>query len=289
MGNGKGVAPPAAVGAGVSRQASRIQYAREPPSRSLAAPQRGVRGRAGAGVGGPPGLRDRGLPWRRGPAGRGRKAAGFARRGVELPGDAGRAARRHPAEGEPRGPAHWSLPAPGAHRYGRDGRGLLRPRYEAEPPRRDQAPAPRGGGGSGSPGTVQPRSADPGVAQSSAHRADLRPRRRRWRPGPGDGAGRRSDARRSHRERGDPDRRGAVDRQADRGGSRSGARARDHPSGPEAREHQGPRGRHGEGAGLRPREGPRSHERRGCGCAELADAQRASPRRPASSSARRRT
>ena len=38
---------------------------------------------------------------------------------------------------------------------------------------------------------------------------------------------------------GDPTRRGADDRDADRRGARSGARTRDHPSRPEAREHQG--------------------------------------------------
>ena len=50
-------------------------------------------------------------------------------------------------------------------------------------------------------------------------------------------------------------RRGAADRAADRGGARSGARARDHPSRSQAREYQAATRRHGEGAGLRPREG----------------------------------
>ena len=59
----------------------------------------------------------------------------------------------------------------------------------------------------------------------------------------------------------DSHRRGAGDGEADRRGARGGARARDHPSGPEAREHQGSRGRHGEGAGLRAGEGHRLHER----------------------------
>ena len=59
----------------------------------------------------------------------------------------------------------------------------------------------------------------------------------------------------THRARPTPDRRGAADREADRGSPRSGARAGDHPSRSEAREHQGACGRHREGAGLRAREG----------------------------------
>ena len=53
-------------------------------------------------------------------------------------------------------------------------------------------------------------------------------------------------------------RRGAADREADRRGARSRARAGHHPSRPEAREHQGPRRRHGEGARLRSRESDRA-------------------------------
>ncbi len=56
--------------------------------------------------------------------------------------------------------------------------------------------------------------------------------------------------------------RGAADRAADRRRARSGARAGDHPSRSEARQHQGPRRRHGEGAGLRPRQGAGSGGRR---------------------------
>ena len=52
-----------------------------------------------------------------------------------------------------------------------------------------------------------------------------------------------------------PARRGAADRETDRRRARSRARARDHPSRSQAREHQGPIRRHGQGAGLRPREG----------------------------------
>ena len=55
----------------------------------------------------------------------------------------------------------------------------------------------------------------------------------------------------------DPVRRGAADRAADRRSARSGARAGHHPSRPEARQHQGARRRHGEGAGLRAGEGAR--------------------------------
>ena len=48
----------------------------------------------------------------------------------------------------------------------------------------------------------------------------------------------------------DSARRGAADRQADRGGARSRARAGDHSPRSEAREHQGAARWHGEGAGL---------------------------------------
>ena len=56
-------------------------------------------------------------------------------------------------------------------------------------------------------------------------------------------------------QRRDPARRRAADREANRRGARSGARAGDHSSRSQAREHQGPPRRHGEGAGLRPGEG----------------------------------
>ena len=59
----------------------------------------------------------------------------------------------------------------------------------------------------------------------------------------------------AHRARSDPHRRGAADCKANRGGARSGARAGDHPSRSQAREYQSPTRRHGEGAGLRTREG----------------------------------
>ncbi len=57
----------------------------------------------------------------------------------------------------------------------------------------------------------------------------------------------------------------------DRGSARSGTRAGDHPSRSEAREHQGPRRRHGEGAGLRPGEGARSDGARGFSRASLGE------------------
>ena len=53
----------------------------------------------------------------------------------------------------------------------------------------------------------------------------------------------------------DPARRGAADRQADRRGARSRARAGHHPPRPEARQHQGAARRHGEGARLRAGQG----------------------------------
>ena len=72
------------------------------------------------------------------------------------------------------------------------------------------------------------------------------------------GAGRRRGPRAADRARTDSARRGAADRAADRRGARSRARARHHSSRSEARQHQGPRRRHGEGARLRPREGRRT-------------------------------
>ena len=58
----------------------------------------------------------------------------------------------------------------------------------------------------------------------------------------------------AHRARRDSARRSAADRETDRGRARSRARAGDHSSRSEAREHQGAAGRHGEGARLRPGE-----------------------------------
>ena len=104
-----------------------------------------------------------------------------------------------------------------------------------------------------------------------------------------DGAGRRPDARRSDRARGNSVRRGADDSEADRRGARGRARARDRASGPEASEHQDPRGRHGEGAGLRAGEGFRPSERRTRGRDAVAGSGRATRRRLASSSGRPRT
>ena len=59
-----------------------------------------------------------------------------------------------------------------------------------------------------------------------------------------------------------PTRRSAADREADRGGARSRARAGDHSPRSEAREHQSPRRRHGESARLRPRKSDRARGRR---------------------------
>ena len=72
------------------------------------------------------------------------------------------------------------------------------------------------------------------------------------------GARRRTDARGSNRARAGPARRGAPDRQTDRRGARSRARAGHHPSRPEAREHQAAAGRDGEGPRFRTREGDAS-------------------------------
>ena len=62
-----------------------------------------------------------------------------------------------------------------------------------------------------------------------------------------------------------PLRRGAADRDADRRRARSGARAGHHPSRPQAGQHQGAAGRHGQGAGLRPGQGARAGRRRRIG------------------------
>ena len=90
-----------------------------------------------------------------------------------------------------------------------------------------------------------------------------------------DGARRRRGPVAADRTRADPDRRGAADRQADRGSARSGARAGDYPSRSQAREHQSATRRHGEGAGLRTREGNGPRRR----CAEDIRSRRPSPRR----------
>ncbi len=63
------------------------------------------------------------------------------------------------------------------------------------------------------------------------------------------------DARGPDRAGRDSARRGAADREADRRGARGRARAGHRPSRSEAGEYQGAAGRHGEGAGLRPRQG----------------------------------
>ena len=98
------------------------------------------------------------------------------------------------------------------------------------------------------------RGADARGAQPSQHRRDLRHR----------GAGRRAlvmelvegeDLVGDHRARADAARRRAADREADRRGARGRARARHRPPRSQARQHQGPRRRHGEGARLRPRQG----------------------------------
>jgi hypothetical protein len=59
----------------------------------------------------------------------------------------------------------------------------------------------------------------------------------------------------AHCTRRDTPGRGAANREADRRGTRSSARTGHHPSRSEAGQYQGPRRRHGQGAGLRPRKG----------------------------------
>ena len=106
-------------------------------------------------------------------------------------------------------------------------------------------------GGSRSRRALPARSASPRLAESSEHREDLR-------AGGADGVsalvmelveGRRSPT--GSRSGAIPARRSAADREADRRSAGSSARAGDHPSRSQAREHQGAAGRHGEGAGLR--------------------------------------
>ena len=122
------------------------------------------------------------------------------------------------------------------------GRGVSRPRHEARARRRDQGPARRRV--TRTPIASRGSSAKRKTLASlnhPQHRRDLRPRGCERRHGPGDGTGRGADARRSHCARRDSTRRSAADRAADRRGARSRARAGDHPSRSEARQHQGAR------------------------------------------------
>ena len=80
---------------------------------------------------------------------------------------------------------------------------------------------------------------------------DLRLRRVERRPRAGPRAGRGADARRSDRTRPARARRSPAGRPADRRCARSGPRARNRPPGSEARQHQDPARRHGQGVGLR--------------------------------------
>ena len=152
------------------------------------------------------------------------------------------AVRRHQRDEEPRGSAHRAVPGRVADRRGRHGRGLSRPRHDAESRRRDQGPA---AGRSPAIPSASPASS----AKRSSSRRSIIPTSRR------STASKKSDgvhalvmelvegptlAERIAQGR-DAPRRGAADREADRRGARSRARAGHHPSGSEAREHQGPR------------------------------------------------
>ena len=88
--------------------------------------------------------------------------------------------------------------------------------------------------------------------------AHLRRRGEQRRPRADHGAGRRRRSLGADRPRPSPAGRSASDRQTDRRGTGSRARARHRPSRPQARQHQGPRRRHREGARLRPRQSARS-------------------------------
>ena len=148
-------------------------------------------------------------------------------------------------------PAPRRLRGAGTAGRRRDGRSVPRARHAAGPRRRDQDPAARVQGRSRPAGPLRTRGAGARLAQSSAHRRDLRAGGCRRRHRPRDGARRGRGSLAAHRARGDPDRRGPADRTTDRRGPRSGARAGHHPPGSEAREHQGAAGRHGEGARFR--------------------------------------
>ena len=76
------------------------------------------------------------------------------------------------------------------------------------------------------------------------------------------------------RARPDPARRRAAHRAPDRRRPRGRARAGHHPSRPEARQRQGPAGRHGEGAGFRPRQGARRAAQPGADAGPIADEHR---------------
>ena len=84
-----------------------------------------------------------------------------------------------------------SLRNPGPARRGRDGRGLSRARHQAWARRGAESFARQRRSRPGSHGTLRARSAGAGVAQSSEHRGDLRPRGigRRARAGYGIGGG----------------------------------------------------------------------------------------------------
>ena len=89
---------------------------------------------------------------------------------------------------------------------------------------------------------------------------DASRKRRRHLPRHGAGRGRRPL--RAHPTRRDPDRRGDPDRAADRRGPRGGARSGHRPPRSQTGQHQAHRGRHRQGARLRPRQGVGERGRR---------------------------
>ena len=166
-----------------------------------------------------------------------------------------------------------------ADRRRRHGRGVSRPRHEAQSRRRAEGPAglvrraiPIGSRGSRAKRRRSRRSIIPTSRTSTASKNRTASRALVMELVEGEDLSQRI-------ARGaDSARRGAADREADRRGARSRARAGHHPSRSEAREHQGARRRHGEGARLRPREsdgaGGRVERQRD----ELADAHAPAPR-----------
>ena len=106
---------------------------------------------------------------------------------------------------------------------------------------------------------VPARSAGPRVTESSEHRAHPRLRGHRRRSARSSWNWSRARRSRERIAQGPiPLDEALPIAQADRRGARGGARAGDRPSRSEAREHQGPRRRHGEGAGLRAGESARA-------------------------------
>ncbi len=161
----------------------------------------------------------------------------------------------HSANGPDSGNPAWTVRDPRGHRRGRNGRSLPRARHEVESRRRDQG-APRGVYRERrASAAVHAGGAASGPASPSEHRDGVRPRGVERRASARDGVHRRPRPLGAHRGWADPARGGVADRETDRRGARSGARARDRPPRPQAGQRQGQPRRNRQGARLRVGEG----------------------------------